>query len=53
MVRPRRTLPWRWMRREIIINAAPRETRIAILEDKDVAEILVERPEAVRRVGDI
>ncbi len=41
------------MRREIIINAAPRETRIAILEDKEVAEILVERPEAVRRVGDI
>ena len=41
------------MRREIIINATPRETRIAILEDKEVAEILVERPEAVRRVGDI
>ena len=37
------------MRREIIINATPRETRIAILEDKEVAEILVERPEAVRR----
>jgi ribonuclease G len=41
------------MRREIIINATPRETRIAILEDKELAEILVERPEAVRRVGDI
>jgi len=41
------------MRREIIINAAPRETRIAILEEKELAEILVERPEAVRRVGDI
>ena len=41
------------MRREIIINAGPSETRIALLEDKELAEILVERPEAVRRVGDI
>jgi ribonuclease G len=41
------------MRREIIINAGPSETRIALLEDKELVEILVERPEAVRRVGDI
>ena len=41
------------MRREIIINASPSETRIAILEDKELAEVMVERPEAVRRVGDI
>ncbi len=41
------------MRREIIINASPSETRIALLEDKELVEILVERPEAVRRVGDI
>ena len=41
------------MRREIIINASPRETRIALLEDKHLVEVMVERPEAVRRVGDI
>jgi ribonuclease G len=41
------------MRREIIINASVSETRIALLEDKELVEILVERPEAVRRVGDI
>jgi ribonuclease G len=41
------------MRREIIINANSSETRIAILEDKDLVEVMVERPEAVRRVGDI
>jgi len=41
------------MRREIIINASPSETRIALLEDKELVEVMVERPEAVRRVGDI
>ncbi len=41
------------MRREIIINASPSETRIAILEEKELVEVMVERPEAVRRVGDI
>jgi ribonuclease G len=41
------------MRREIIINTSPSETRIAILEEKELVEVMVERPEAVRRVGDI
>jgi len=41
------------MRREIIINASRSETRIALLEDKQLVEVMVERPEAVRRVGDI
>lgn len=41
------------MRREIIINASPSETRIAILEEKELVEVMVERPESVRRVGDI
>src|SRR6185312_12476826 len=41
------------MRREIIINASPSETRIALLEEKQLVEVMVERPEAVRRVGDI
>src|SRR5712664_2861674 len=41
------------MRREIVINAGQHETRIAILEEKELVEVMVERPEARRRVGDI
>jgi ribonuclease G len=41
------------MRREIVINAGEQETRIAILEEKELVEVMVERPEARRHVGDI
>ncbi|HWL39318.1 MAG TPA: ribonuclease E/G, partial [Gemmatimonadaceae bacterium] len=41
------------MKREILINAAPRETRIAILEDEKLVELLVDRPDNRRMVGDI
>ena len=41
------------MKREILINATPRETRIAILEDDQLVELLVDRPDARRMVGDI
>jgi ribonuclease G len=41
------------MKRELLINAAPRETRVAILEDDELVEMLVDRPEARRMVGDI
>ena len=41
------------MKREILINSAPRETRVAILEDGQLVELLVERPESRRMVGDI
>src|SRR5689334_15787134 len=41
------------MRREIVINAGRHETRIAILEEKELVEVMVERPESQRRVGDI
>src|SRR6267154_1534655 len=41
------------MRREIVINAGNHETRIAILEEKDLVEVMVEWPESQRRVGDI
>src|SRR5215470_12002066 len=40
------------MKREILINANPRETRVAILEDDQLVELLVDRPEARRMVGD-
>ena len=41
------------MKREILINATPRETRVAIIEDDQLVELLVDRPEARRMVGDI
>jgi ribonuclease G len=41
------------MKRELLINAAPRETRVAILEDDEFVELLVDRPDARRMVGDI
>ena len=41
------------MKRELLINASPRETRVAILEDDELVELLVDRPDARRMVGDI
>src|SRR5580700_6146851 len=41
------------MKRDILINANPRETRVAILEDDQLVELLVDRPDARRMVGDI
>jgi ribonuclease G len=41
------------MKRELLINANPRETRVAILEDDQLVELLVDRPDARRMVGDI
>ncbi len=41
------------MKREILINATPRETRVAIIEDDELVELLVDRPDARRMVGDI
>jgi len=41
------------MTKEIVINATNEETRIAILEEKKLVELFVERPEYERMVGDI
>ena len=41
------------MKREILISAANRETRVAILEDDQLVELLVDRPDVQRLVGDI
>ncbi|MFH0921208.1 MAG: Rne/Rng family ribonuclease [Fibrobacterota bacterium] len=41
------------MEREIIINVAPHEKRIAILEDQKLVRIIVERPESRRLLGNI
>ncbi len=41
------------MKRQILINAAPHETRVAILEDNVLVELMLDRPDAQRMVGDI
>ena len=41
------------MKREILISAVNRETRVAILEDDQLVELLVDRPDVKRLVGDI
>ncbi len=41
------------MKREILINGGQRETRVAILEDDRLVELLIDRPDHRRRVGDI
>ncbi|OGS37099.1 MAG: hypothetical protein A2293_08515 [Elusimicrobia bacterium RIFOXYB2_FULL_49_7] len=41
------------MNKEILINVAPHEKRIAILEDRKLTELIVERPDQNRVVGNI
>jgi len=41
------------MKREILMNTTARETRVAILEDDVVVELMLDRPDATRMVGDI
>ncbi|MBX3172805.1 MAG: Rne/Rng family ribonuclease [Gemmatimonadaceae bacterium] len=41
------------MKREILISATQREVRVAILEDEQLVELQVDRPENKRMVGDI
>ena len=48
-----RRLGWSSVKREILINGSQRETRVAILEDDRLVELLVDRPDHRRTVGDI
>ena len=41
------------MKKEIVINSTPHEIRVAMLEDDDVVEILVEGADAKRIVGNV
>jgi ribonuclease G len=41
------------VKREILINGSQRETRVAILEDDRLVELLIDRPDHRRTVGDI
>ncbi len=41
------------MKREILMNTTAQETRVAILEDEVLVELMVDRPDSARIVGDI
>lgn len=41
------------MKREILISATQREVRVAIIEDEQLVELQVDRPENKRMIGDI
>ncbi|TET94145.1 MAG: Rne/Rng family ribonuclease [Candidatus Zixiibacteriota bacterium] len=41
------------MKKEILVNSTDYETRVAILEEKRLVELQVERPDSERMVGDI
>ncbi|HEX2091648.1 MAG TPA: Rne/Rng family ribonuclease, partial [Longimicrobiaceae bacterium] len=41
------------MKREILMNTTAKETRVAILEDDVLVELMLDRPDAARMVGDI
>ena len=41
------------MKREILMSTTARETRVAILEDDVLVELMVDRPDAGRMVGDL
>jgi ribonuclease G len=43
----------KYMKREILINAAQRETRVAILEDDQLVELMIYSPDNRRMVGEI
>lgn len=40
-------------RREILVNCAPEETRVAVLENNNLIELLIERSESEKIVGNI
>ncbi len=41
------------MQREIIVSATPHESRVAILEDGELVELMFDRPDQGRMVGDV
>ena len=41
------------MRREILVSASPQESWVALLEDKQLVEIMFDRPDQERLIGDI
>jgi ribonuclease G len=43
----------RALKREIVMSTTADETRVAILEDDDLVELMVDRPDSSRIVGDI
>ncbi len=43
----------KYLKREILISATPRESRVALLEDGRLVELMLDRPDHGRLVGDI
>jgi ribonuclease G len=41
------------LRREILVSATPQETWVALLEDEELVEVMFDRPDQDRLVGDI
>ena len=41
------------MRRELVVTSSPKETRVALLEDSQVAEFFIERSEHASTAGNI
>ena len=41
------------MRREILVSATPQESWVALLEDEELVEVMFDRPDQDRLVGDI
>ena len=41
------------MRREILVSAMPRESWVVLLEDEKLVEVMLERPDQDRILGDI
>ncbi len=41
------------MKKEMVINASPHEIRIAMLEDRELVELIVEGADAKRIVGNV
>jgi ribonuclease G len=42
-----------YLRREILVSATPQESWVALLEDKQLVQIMLDRPDQGRMVGDI
>ena len=41
------------IKREILVNCSPEETRVAVLENNQLIELLIERTESEKIVGNI
>ena len=50
---PDKTREYRALRREILVSASPQESWVALLEDGQLVEVMFDRPDQGRLIGDI